>query len=298
MTGMSRQADDLAVHSSPKRLSETYNILVARFGKLTRQRMPFAHCGCQYSRIGDTIRVDQQEYITMLAPARVDKEEKDERALDGAETSVLRSLIGALMWATLTRPDIMAELSMLQSAMNKGTAGHIRQANLLIARTKQKKEASLYYRPMHHRDLRIAVIPDASVASSKKNCAQEGVLVFLMADYVKSQDNHIVATDEFAHNKLSGVAHLLHAQSNRAKRVSYSTSHGETLAAMNGLECATLVSTRLAEITYGDCKPTIQQLLAIQERGCSYLPVDAHTDARDFYELTTGIRSLPQDKSQ
>ena len=58
------------------------------------------------------------------------------------------------------------------------------------------------------------------------------------------------------------------------------------------------MSTRLAEATYSSQRPTLQQLLAIQERGCHHFPVDMHTDARDFWELSTGSRSLPQDKSQ
>ena len=40
------------------------------------------------------------------------------------------------------------------------------------------------------------------------------------------------------------------------------------------------------------------QLLAIQKRGCKHFPVDTHTDAKDFWELSTGQKNLPQDKSQ
>ena len=57
----------------------------------------------------------------------------------------------------------------------------------------------------------------------------------------------------------------------RAKRVSYSTSHSETLAAISGLETATLVSLRLAELLMPEKKPTLQQLAALQEKGIPYL---------------------------
>ncbi|CAJ1351761.1 unnamed protein product, partial [Effrenium voratum] len=134
--------------------------------------------------------------------------------------------------------------------------------------------------------------------SSTKNYAQEGVVILLMADNINMEKEHYVADDSFAQNQLSGRAQLVYASSNKAKRISYSTSHGETLAAINGLENATLLSARFSEITTGGNKPSIHDLLAVQEHGARHFPVDAATDCRDVFELTTGHRSLPQDKSQ
>ena len=59
-----------------------------------------------------------------------------------------------------------------------------------------------------------------------------------------------------------------------------------------------MVSTRLTEVTYGSVKPTLLQLLAVQEKGSKNFPVDVYTDCRDFFELCAGHRALPQDKSQ
>ena len=84
----------------------------------------------------------------------------------------------------------------------------------------------------------------------------------------------------------------------KAKRVSYSTSHSETLAAISGLETVTLVSLRLAELLMPEKKPTLQQLAALQEKGIPYLPIDSYTDCRDFWSLTVGTTALPQDRSQ
>ena len=298
VASMSTHVDDLAVRGKRKWLDETYNKMLQKFGKLTRQELPFMHCGCRYSRIKDGFKVDQSEYVSMLQPAKIDPKDDDNRDLTAAETTTLRSVIGGLMWTSLTRPDVLAELSTLQSFMNKAKVRHLKNANELIARAKADKEAAIYYRALQPTRYRIVVIHDASAASSTKNYAQEGVLVFLMQDTIDIPAEHLTATDDFAKYKLSGIAQLLHMQSNKAKRVSYSTSHGETLAAINGLECATLVSTRLAEITFGPTRPSLKQLLDIQERGSVYFPVDAHTDCRDFYELATGTRTLPQDKSQ
>ena len=136
--------------------------------------------------------------------------------------------------------------------MNRAKVKHLKDANDMVTRAQRDKEAAIYYRNLDAQHYRIACTHDASAASAAKNYAQEGVIVVLMADYLDVESNHVIATDEFADSRLSGKAQLLHMQSNKAKRVSYSTSHGETLAAINGLECATLVSSRLAEITYGD----------------------------------------------
>ncbi|CAE7229802.1 RE1, partial [Symbiodinium sp. CCMP2456] len=295
---LTTHVDDLAARGRRAWLDWAYAKMLEKFGKLTRQSLPFMHCGCRYSRLPDGYKVDQADYVKMLKPVTLDTNDKDERDLLPHETTALRSVIGGLMWTSLTRPDVLAELSTLQSVMNKAKVQHLRLANALIERAKQDVDAAVYYRALPSANYRIVCIHDASAATATKNYAQEGVLVFLMADTVKIAEEHIVATDAFAKYKLSGRAQLLHMQSNKAKRVSYSTSHGETLAAINGLECSTLVSTRLAEITMGPTRPTLQRLLAVQEQGCPYFPVDVHTDCRDFYELTTGSRTLPQDKSQ
>ena len=95
-----------------------------------------------------------------------------------------------------------------------------------------------------------------------------------------------------------GTGHILSAHGAKAKRISYSTSHAETLAAIAGLETSSLVSLRLAELLLPEKKPSLQKLAALQEKGVPFLPVDAYTDCRDFFSLTTGSASLPQDKSQ
>eukprot|EP00439_Symbiodinium_sp_Y106_P004476 s9466_g1.t1 len=295
---LTTHVDDLAARGKRTWLDWAYAKMLEKFGKLTRQRLPFMHCGCRYSRLPDGYKVDQSDYVKMHQPVSIAADDKDERDLLPHETTALRSVIGGLMWTSLTRPDVLAELSTLQSIMNKAKVTHLRSANALTERAKQDVEAAVYYRALPSKAYRIVCVHDASAATSTKNYAQEGVLVFLVADTVNFAQEHITASDEFARHRLSGRAQLLHMQSNKAKRVSYSTSHGETLAAINGLECSTLVSARLAEITMGRTKPTIQQLLAVQERGCPHFPTDVHTDCRDFFELTTGARTLPQDKSQ
>jgi hypothetical protein len=93
---------------------------------------------------------------------------------------------------------------------------------------------------------------------------------------------HTINGENVAEEIFGGTAHILFSHGSKAKRVSYSTSHSETLAAISGLEAATLVSLRLAELLMPEKKPTLQQLAALQEKGIPYLPIDSYTDCRDF----------------
>jgi hypothetical protein len=98
--------------------------------------------------------------------------------------------------------------------------------------------------------------------------------------------------------RFRGRAHVLWSQGSKSKRISYSTSHGETLAAINGMETESLVSLRISELILPDKKPSLQQLAALQERGNENLPIDHHTDCRGLFEVVTGSKTLPQDKAQ
>eukprot|EP00439_Symbiodinium_sp_Y106_P086161 s190_g31.t1 len=113
-SSISTHVDDLAVEGMIKWLNEVFEMMIKKFGKLSRQTLPFMHCGCRYSAIKDGIMVDQREYVTMLKPIAVKKDDKDDRDLVPAELTTLRSAIGALMWTGITRPDLLADLSMIE----------------------------------------------------------------------------------------------------------------------------------------------------------------------------------------
>ena len=274
VASITTHVDDLAATAGQKWLDTMYARMVAKFGKLSRQVLPFAHCGCTYSRIADGYKIDQTDYVKMLKAPEIEKEIADDHPLNPQQVTQLRSVVGGLMWACVTRPDIMAELAQLQGIVTRACGRHLHQAKALVKRAQADAEACLIYLPLPRRHLRLFCIHDASAASSTKNYAQEGVVILLMADNINMEKEHYVADDSFAQNQLSGRAQLVYASSNKAKRISYSTSHGETLAAINGLENATLLSARFSEITTGGNKPSTHDLLAVQEHGARHFPVD------------------------
>ena len=70
------------------------------------------------------------------------------------------------------------------------------------------------------------------------------------------------------------------------------------LSMVNGTEATTLVMVRLSEMMHISLKPTLKELVDIQEIGSPALPSDFYMDCRDLFELCAGQKVLPQDKAQ
>ena len=178
--------DDIAAAGTPKFLKETYNYLTSKFGKVTVQGLPFNHCGCRYSKIADGgYKIDQQEFLDSMQP-HVLKDTKDmDRALTAEETSLLRSILGGLLWVTATRLDLVADVGVLQSRVTKAKVSDLVLANSIIKKAKmqQYKDVGIIYRHFPTTvPWKVAVIHDASSASKSRSYSQEGVIVLLMPD--------------------------------------------------------------------------------------------------------------------
>lgn len=299
---MTTHVDDLAIASSPKELNQFHNDFQKKFGKVTRQVMPFQHCGCRYSKLPCGIRIDQEEFTDNLKVVEIKESSNDERTLKPEEVTQYRSQLGALLWLTATRLDLIAEVCQLQTFVTQAKVKHLKAANDVVKKAKNPKFKSLgiIYRWLNPRkSWRLLCIHDASAASKGKVYANEGILILLSHDDLNLDKSCFsLSCDDTPCELFGGNAHILWAQGNKSKRVSYSTSHGETLAAINGMESASLIALRLGELLVQEKRPTLQRLAALQEKGVPFLPVDAYTDCRDFFELSTGKKSMPQDKSQ
>ncbi|CAK9084871.1 1-alkyl-2-acetylglycerophosphocholine esterase [Durusdinium trenchii] len=287
---LTTHVDDLAISATPEFMNDIYNKFVTKFKKVTRQQLPFDHCGCEYSRTGDGYFIGQKEFAKRMKPAAV-PDRADDSPLNPPEVSDLRSILGALLWITATRLDVIADVSLLQSRVTKAEVQDIKNANEVLRKVVEHADMGLHYRFFKHKAKRLAVIHDASAASKGRSYAQEGVIICLTDDAwqdTKISYEHTCTTEE-DDDKHGGVMHVLYSHGAKSKRISYSTSHGETLAMVNALEAATLCMIRLSEITHSEKKPSLQQLIAIQSQGNACLPMDMYCDARDVFELVTGL---------
>ena len=297
---MTTHVDDLFSAAKQRWLDENYQKVKFEFGDVSRQLMPFDHCGCRYERIPDGYKMSQAHFAEKLVQAPVNDKRKDSDPLTPEELTSFRSVLGGLLWVTATRLDLIADVSLLQSCVTKACIEHLKMANKVVLKAKNPSclHLGLFFRKLSG-NIRLMCVHDASSASKGRNYAQEGILVLLCEDKLRIDDQHykIEADDQLA-DALGGRAHVLWSHGAKAKRVSYSTSHAETLAAIGGLETVTLVSVRLCEMFLMGSQPSLAELTKVQEHGHPQLPIDSLTDCKDFYELSTGDRSLPQDKGQ
>ncbi|CAE7557756.1 RE2, partial [Symbiodinium sp. CCMP2456] len=292
--------DDCGAGGKKEWLARQLQLLQEKFGKVTRQVLPFNHCGVLYERIPNGFRMSQDSFALKLKPAEIASTRKDDELLSPGEVTMFRSILGGLLWLTATRLDLIAEVCSLQAQVTRAKVAHLRQANGVVKRARHEagQGMGLYFEKLVSL-LRLACVHDSPAAGNVRNYAQEGILVLLCEDRVGQFDRdyeHVL--DDTQCQALGGRCHILWAHGAKAKRISYSTSHAETLAAVSGLEAGTLVSVRLAELLYSPEPPTLQSLIAQQERGVEGLPIDSYTDCRDFFELAFGDKNAPQDKNQ
>lgn len=294
--------DDIALTASKSWLDTMHGHFVKRFNKITRQQLPFNHCGCFYERLPGGYRISQADFAKKLEKVKI-PEKADSEKLTPAETSSLRSILCALLWVTATRLDVVADVSILQSRVTVAEIRDLKYANQVVDKVKEFQDVGLHYRFLKASNLRLVCIHDASSASQGRHYAQEGLLICLTEDKFDSQnlDYETIFNDGDGPDGVDrhgGVMHVLHASGTKAKRVSYSTSHAETLSMINGVESSTLILVRLSELLHPEPAPSLLQLTKIQEEGNKLIPVDYYGDCRDVFELVTGERTLPQDKGQ
>eukprot|EP00434_Breviolum_minutum_P045371 symbB.v1.2.040657.t1/scaffold7413.1/size11421/1 len=285
--------DDIALTADLPWLDKMNQMFVKRFGKVTRQQLPFDHCGCHYEKMHDGYKISQEDFAKKMESVVV-PEREDESKLTPVEVTSLRSALGGLLWLTATRLDIIADVSILQSRVTVSQIKDLKYANQILQKVKEFSTVGLHYRVMESPQVRLVCIHDASSASQGRHYAQEGLLICLAEDKFAGEEMNFETVFEDGEGHQGVERH----SGSKAKRVSYSTSHAETLSMVGGMEASTLIMVRLAEIMHKEKAPTLAQLTKIQEEGVKQLPVDYYGDCRDVFELLTGQRTLPQDKSQ
>ena len=294
--------DDVAIAGPKKWLEHHYQAFVKKFKKVTRQQLPFEHCGARYEKVGDGYRMNQAEFCSKMKAVDIEAQRKDNDKLLPEEVTQYRSILGALLWLTATRLDLVSEVSQLASFVTTAEIKHLRLANQLLKRAQHDdyQDVGIYFMKLNpSRGLRLACFHDSSSFTKEKAYAHEGVMVLLMEDNIKTTEGEYEKTcDDFMAMKHGGRAHILWSHGAKAKRISYSTSHAETLAGISGVEASVMVNVRISELLHPDAQPSLQQLAAIQEIGNPQLPIDDYGDCNDVYQLVTMNKTLPQDKTQ
>eukprot|EP00435_Cladocopium_sp_Y103_P067126 s113_g29.t1 len=184
--------DDLAIMADESWLDARYKKFVQKYQKGARQKLPFQHCGCWYAETNDGFSITQKEFAEKLQHAKVPGR-ADNAKLTAEEVTDFRSVLGALLWITATRLDVVADVSLLQSRVTIAEVKDIKLANGAIDKVKQYSDIGLHYRFFESNDQRIVCIHDASSASKGRHYAQEGILVLLADDRFR---NHTIDLEE------------------------------------------------------------------------------------------------------
>jgi len=282
--------DDTNNAGLPKDLDHRRNLLEKRFGKLSRQLPPFQHVGLTIERLADGgYKLHQSEFAKALKIIRIDRGRSNEEALNPSETTQLRGALGGLLYLTYTRPDISADVVMLQTRVNQALISDLRKANAIIRRAWQNPDFGLCY-PKLEGPVSILAVSDASFSTKSTSYAIEGTAVFLRP---RLPDNVGTASA----SAFSSYVHMLAHHSGKAKRISHSTSHAESLAHYSVLTQAEQVAERFTECN-APWHPTLDEMINISSQGKYDMPIDSVTDCLDLMELITGSKGCPQDRGQ
>ena len=288
--------DDTCFSGNQSDLDARRQMIEKRFGSVSRQVLPFQHVGITYERTQTGgFRLHQEAYCLALRTAEIPRGIPSERTLTPPEVTQLRAILGALLYLVYTRPDIAADVVLLASRVTVATVADLRQANAVVRKAQANARRGLVFERLTP-PLTILSISDASFSTSNTSYAIEGMCVFLCESRFTHAGPRKLTTQA---SVLNGPCHLLIAGSHKAKRVSHSTSHAESLACYSSLQHAEIVASRLTEAWWPwDTLPTVEQMIMIEDRGTFTVPVIALTDCNDLLELISGARGVPQDKSQ
>ena len=183
VAAMTTHVDDCGIAAALKWLNEKHAAFEKEFGKVSRQKLPFSHCGTKYSNTPTGRSVDQLDFCSKLKEIDIPAGEKDETLVPPVLVTAFRSALGGLLWLCLTRDDLMADVSILQSSVMKCNYGHLQIANQTVRKAKKVANLCLHYRYFPAGcSWRLFNINDSGAASNARDYAQDGILVSLTPD--------------------------------------------------------------------------------------------------------------------
>ena len=297
--------DDLLVTGTGEMMSWLHKQLEKRFGATKRCTMPFIHLGVKHSITSTgSLFLSQDEYLVKIPKVVIEPDRiacSDDTLLNTSEHHSFRSLLCSMLWVTVTRIDMALEVVLLQSSMVTPTMGDLRAANALLVKSIKNSVSNGLHFVKISPPFRLNAIHDASAASKRSSYAYEGLIILLTHDADNKYPNSKGYLDEAACNAYAGLGQPLVHSARKSKRISNSTSHGETLSAINASALVNLIALRFTELfclSTFNVQPTNKLLLWIQENNLYILPCDMTTDCMDLFELVCGIKGVPNDKSQ
>ena len=222
----------------------------------TESKDCFKYVGININKSGPTIKLDQKPYIESLNPAdlhQFDVKDK-ESELERPGVRAFRGLVGQMNWvANISRPDMCFSACELSTLQSKPTAADLIKANKTIKELKSD-DVEISFKPLNTENAKLVVFADASYGNLRDGGSQGGSIIFLY------DGEHAIP--------LSWSSHKL-------KRIARSTLCAETLAAVEAVDNAYLLSAIGGE-------------LLNQER----LQIDLYTDNRSLFDAVNTTNAM------
>ena len=217
----------------------------------------FKYCGCNISKKGAVVEVEQHDYVSSLEFISMDNEDDLDRALSTSELKVLRGKVGEVLWISLiTRPDLSFEVNRIAGEVSRATVRTKKDMNKLIQKAKSRVETLTFSKLGDIKDLSVKVYTDASFNNQENQIRSTAGRITLLEN-VKTERVNVISW-----------------KTKKIQRVCRSVKSAETRALEDGLDEAINIARIVKEIYNG----------RIDLKLPDQLPVIALTDSKSVWE--------------
>ena len=110
----STHVDDLNNGAEQSWLDWAYGEFLEEFKSVTRQTLPYTHCGMSLSKLANNAgyKADQDEFCQRLEPHPLSpwRRKQEDSPLTPGEVTGLRSVLGGLLWLCQSQLDLIADI--------------------------------------------------------------------------------------------------------------------------------------------------------------------------------------------
>lgn len=287
-------AGTLAVHvddilfTGTEELIKVLDAVRKRFAFGSERFDHFVHLGVEFKSDCNRKRVQlgQESYIATLSPVDFgpSRMAKTDEALSPQEQQQLRALVGGIMWvATMTRPDVAVDASMIAGKLHQPIVQDVLTANKILRYLKGSASTTMVYQQLRQ-PLRVLAFADSAFQNLPQGRSQAGYLI-MIAEEDDGRSQAVVIPGEDGERMMRDInGAVMCWKSSRHKRVIRSTFSAELLAHTNAFDTACWFANLFEEVSTGQL---------INHRN---VPLDTRTDCKSLEDSTRSLRIQATEK--
>ena len=289
---LAKHVDDIKITGVRERVLAVLKELEKAFGQLKIEWNNFTNCGIRHAQDvkTKTVFLDQEDYIKgikLVVHTLVQTKGGSEQVCDQALKEQYWSVLGALAFATITRPDIAVFVAALQRVTHAPLIIHCKRLNAVIRWAQRNAKKIIYSRfggdiqsvPSSH----LRMISDAAFKKEEDDGHSMRGAIYMRclgntaADFVKTAPGHLI---EFV--------------SRQQRRVTRATFTSELQGGCDTVDKGILLLQILDEMSSG--RSSASDALARRERGGWAVPGALYLDAMSvFAAVTATFIKIPAD---